>query len=114
MPKCRYRLRRLQEDASGKPDPRSRKTPRGASAARRKARRGAGAARHAESVARGRRNHDPSARRGQTYVIAVSISGKCSWGVQGGASSTLVEAPQAPDREILRKEECVNPAGACV
>src|SRR5438105_12595759 len=111
MPQRRHRLRRLQEDASGKPDPRSGKAPGGTRAARRKARRRAGAARHAEGVARGRRDDDPGARRGQTYVIPVSISVKCSWGVQGGASSTLVEAP---DREILRKEECVKSTGMWV
>src|SRR5207248_10543013 len=32
------------------------------------------------------------------------MCGKRSWGVQGGASSTLVEAPQAPDRQDLRQE----------
>src|SRR5207248_2820811 len=31
-----------------------------------------------------------------------------SWGVQGGASSTLVEAPQAPDRPPLCQGEMLN------
>jgi len=31
-----------------------------------------------------------------------------SWGVQGGASSTLVEAPQAPDRRGARQGTQVN------
>jgi hypothetical protein len=30
-----------------------------------------------------------------------------SWGVQGGASSTLVEAPQAPDRNAVGESTMV-------
>src|SRR5205814_2522684 len=35
------------------------------------------------------------------------------WGVQGVASSTLVEAPQAPDRRGPRCEEHVNARARC-